>query len=450
MQNENPVIITEENADGSASEFEITTESPAEGTLIEEIVEALFDDTTPEVTATFSDSDGDGMLDTAAVDSDGDGTVDTVFMDTDGDGNLDTAASDLDGDGKVDMVAVDTDGDGKLDIAVADTDGDGVVDTVMEDRDGDGEFEVMEGVGSGESFMSEADAALPTDEELSMNSVEFNLGSEAFSDTGATPPESPDPFIAGDYSVAEPGFTATSDPYQDETGSTAEAAPDPAIAEQQANADAAREAQTAADEFADAGDYRAAADARADAEALSGEAGDSSMLGAYDAQDYSYAADKQDEAGAFQADQAEKIAQGDYEGARDSAFNAEWATRDADMTAGGADRTGQAQGDQANLEWATYHQEIADGNRQNAEVYAAEGDLETAQMYADNAEGSQAAAGGYADQADPGNIMYDVDHSSAVDTGGSYDASLASVDTGFDSSVDTTPTNFDTSTDDTL
>ncbi len=449
MQNENPVIITEENADGSASEFEITTESPGEGTLIEEVVEALFDDTTPEVTATFSDSDGDGMLDTAAVDSDGDGTVDTVLLDTDGDGNLDTAAADVDGDGKVDLVSADTDGDGKLDMAVADTDGDGVVDTVMEDRDGDGEFEIVEEVGSEQSFMGEADAALPTDEELSMNSVEFNLGSEAFSETGETTTEGPDTFYSADYSAAESGFTATSNPYQ-ETGSTTEAAPDPAIAEQQANADAARDAQTAADEFADAGDYRAAADARADAEALSGEAGDSSMLGAYDAQDYSYAADKQDEASAFQADQAEKIAQGDYEGARDSAFNAEWATRDADMTAGGADRTGQAQGDQANLEWATYHQEIADDNRQNAEAYAAEGDLETAQMYADNAEGSQATAGNYGEQADPGNIMYDVDHSSAVDTGGTYDASVASVDTGFDASVDTSPTSFDTSTDDTL
>lgn len=460
MQNNDQFIITEENADGTTAEYEITTEQQdaGDGTMIDGIVDALFDDTSTEVTATLADTDGDGKLDAAAMDTDGDGVIDSVFVDTDGDGMLDTAASDVDGDGKIDLIATDTDGDGKLDAAIVDSDGDGGFDTVMTDSDGDGEFETVEEIDGDQIFLEEASAGLPSDEELSMDSVEFNLGDVAFSETEGAEPEQDSAITAEEYTAADPGYAAEEDyPVTDQgymaaenmepLEAQAEAGIDPAVIEQEANAEAARDAQAAADEFADAGDYRAAADARAEAEALSGDAGDSSMLGVYDEQDYAYAADKQEEASAFQAEQAEKIAAGDYEGARDAAFNAEWATRDADMTAGGADHTGQAQADQASLDWATYQQENADSNMQDAAAYAAEGDFEKAEMYAYNAESYQASADGHAEQADPNSIMYDVDHSSVVDTGGTYDASTAgfdagggydmgAVDTGFDSSVD--------------
>ncbi len=444
MPNEQPVIITETNADGSQTEFEISAEPTDEasgiGTLIEDVVEAILDDGEPEMTATFTDTDGDGMLDTAAVDTDGDGEVDSVFMDTDGDGMLDTAVADTDGDGNVDMVAVDTDGDGKLDVAFADTDGDGVVDTVLEDRTGDGEFET---VTDAAEFMAEASEGLPTQEEISTNSVEFNLGSEAFAAMGVDP-------NAG--SVFDPILSTAEESYS--TG-TFESALDPAEAEETATADAAREAQAAADEFVAAGDYRAAAEARAEAEELSAEAGDSSMLGVYDAQEFSVAADKQDQAAEYQAEQAEKIAEGDYAGAREAAFNAEWATRGADMSAGGADHAGQAESDQANLEWSVYHDANAQESARSAEVYAAEGDYAKAEDYANQASDSQASAGDFAERADPNSIMQDVDHSAIVDSGGiydagTYDASLAAVDTGFDSSMDSGSTSVDTTTDDTL
>src|SRR5690606_32234829 len=233
-----------------------------------------------------------------------------------------------------------------------------------------------------------------------------------------------------------------------DTAGTTDTSADSELARQQEQGEAAREAQEAADEFAYNGEYEAAAEARATAEGLAGESGDSSMLGAYDAQDYEHAAGKQEEAAAFQDEQAQKIAEGDYEGAREAAFQAEWATRDADMTAGGQDHTGQAPTDQDNLDWAVHNEEIAPENADSATAYAAEGDHEKAEIYAASADDHQASADDYGTAADPTNIMYVSDPSSAVDSGGGYDASA--IDTGFDASVDTAPTSFDTSTDDTL
>jgi hypothetical protein len=198
------------------------------------------------------------------------------------------------------------------------------------------------------------------------------------------------------------------------------------------------------------GDYRAAAEAREAAEQAAHEAGDQSMLGVYDAQDLSHAADKQDVARDYQQQQADLIAQGDFKGAREAALDAGYATRDADSAAGGADHSGQSGRDVQNLDWANYKEETAKENLRDAEYYAEAGNSQLAEDLAGRAADNQAAAAGYAEMADPNSIMQDYDPSSAVEAGGSYDAALASVDTGFDAPMDAGASSFDTSTDDTL
>ena len=64
MANEqDPITITEENTD-----FEITTEEAGEGSLAEEIIEALFDDGSTTSDVTYADTDGDGKIDAGAAD----------------------------------------------------------------------------------------------------------------------------------------------------------------------------------------------------------------------------------------------------------------------------------------------------------------------------------------------------------------------------------------------
>ena len=312
MPNE-PVIITEIAPDGSVEEFELSAAKAEDtsGSVLEDVVNAVFDDgeqSDDAVTITAADTDGDGLFDTAVADTNNDGTIDTAVIDTDGDGQFDTGVSDVDGDGKIDMVAVDSDGDGLLDTAIADTDGDGEADTLMTDSDGDGEFDTTEDI---EELA--ADEGLPSGEELSMNSVEFNLGSEGFEDTAAVIPEDEGALEAG---VDDGYFAASSEPpaaepYVAEAEPAADAAIDAEAAEREAQAETAREAQAAADEFVDKGDYAAAADAREQAEDAAWAAGDSSMLGASDSSDLEQAAYKQEVAEDYRAQQADLIAEGD-------------------------------------------------------------------------------------------------------------------------------------------
>lgn len=298
-----------------------------------------------------------------------------------------------------------------------------------------------------------SDAAAPGHVEINQvniiqqNNVEFNVGGESFPqemvespviDTFAVATESPLDDTLSDEIGSDPVVGGVVSDASAESGGDRSAM----------QADAAREAQEAADRFVEQGDYRAAAEAREAAEQAAGEAGDQSMLGVYDAQDLSYAADKQDAARDLQQEQADLIAQGDYEGAREAAQNAGYATRDADMAAGGADHTGQSGRDVQNLDWATYKEDTAKENVRDAEYYAEAGNQQLADDLMGRAADNQAAAAGYAEMADPNSIMQDHDPSSAVDSGGSYDAALASVDTGFDAPMDAGVSSFDTTTDD--
>ncbi|HRO03034.1 MAG TPA: hypothetical protein PLS69_05465 [Terricaulis sp.] len=136
------------------------------------------------------------------------------------------------------------------------------------------------------------------------------------------------------------------------------------------------------------------------------------------------------EAEAFQAEQAKAAEEGDWEKAREMAENAEYAMEEVKEHGGDVADAEilEAQYDQMELENADYHQEIADDNADAAAAYAAEGDLETAEIYADSAAEHAETAADYGSMADQGGTYAE----QTVDTSSSYDAT-ASIDT-----VDTT------------
>ncbi len=158
--------------------------------------------------------------------------------------------------------------------------------------------------------------------------------------------------------------------------------------------------------------------------------------------DSQIAEEKREEAEQFQAEQAKAVEAGDWEKAEEMAENAEYAMEEVEAHGGDVADSEilEAQYDQMELENADYHQEIADDNAASAEAYAAEGDLETAEIYADSAVGEAATAADYGSMADAGGTYAD----QTVDTSSTFDAT-ATVDTTIDtsssySSVDTTTT----------
>ena len=482
MANE-PITLSETAADGSEVEYDVTVAKAEDLTgddksFVEEVIDALFDGDGGDQEAVFADLDRDGKLDTAASDTDGDGVIDTAVSDMDGDGKIDAMGTDTDGDGKFDSIGADTDGDGVVDAVGTDSDGDGKLDSAEFDTDGDGEADVVMEDTDGDGQMENVTEyeGLPSEEELSSNSVEFTVGEDGFPIVEGTDAE-PDPFEAGTVSdgYTDPGpYSATPDVGSDATAAdtTAADAEAAAAAEQQTHADAAREAQTAADEFVEKGDYGAAADARETAETEAAAAGDSSMLGTADSTDLDNAAYHQQEAESYREQQQEHIAEGDYAAAREDAREAGYATGDADYLAGGADHTGQSDRDVDNLGNAVYEEANRDDAINDAEWYAAQGDAEGVDRNLDAAETYQGAADDYASRADATDMDHDDDPSSLVETGGTYDAGYGAdhdassfdagaydagaydaVDAGtydaggYDAGVDTSTTSYDTSTD---
>jgi hypothetical protein len=282
---------------------------------------------------------------------------------------------------------------------------------------------------------SEMYQTLPTADEINMNSVEFSIGQDTFPSGYVTAPDVPP--------VIDP-------PTAEKTDAVDFASGDSAVgeSEQTAHADAASDAQAAADDFIDRGDYAAAAEARGKAEDEAYSAGDDSMLGSSSEGELQNAAYQQEVASEYRDQQAEHIAAGDYESAKQDAQNAAYATGDADWNAGGADHSGQSDSDVTNLDWAVWDQKNAEGSRQDAEWYAEHDLPDAAAASADQAGIYDARADDFADQADPSSVGYDYDPSSSVDSGGSYD--VADVDTGFDpGTVDTSSAStYDPGTDD--
>lgn len=330
-----------------------------------------------------------------------------------------------------------------------------------------------------EAFESEFDTAegdpvmfeaTPTEEEITTNSIEFTVGEDGFPVTDVPETEVPVDFAettAYDTPLVDtPLDTANSDAASDTSTAEGKAAE---LSEQQANVDAAKEAQAAADEFVAQGDYAAAADAREVAENAAYEAGDSSMLGVSDSSDLENAAYKQEVAENYRQQQQENIAEGDYAAAKEDAQNAGYATGDADYLASGSDHTGQSDNDVYNLDNAVYQEKNADAAVDNAGWYAAQGDADGVERNLEQAGAYQASADEFASRADQESYNYQEDPSSVVETGGTYDAgsydaasvgtydagaydaSVASVDTGIDTSVDTSAAStYDTTTDDTV
>ena len=252
-------------------------------------------------------------------------------------------------------------------------------------------------------------------------------------------------FTAETADVADTTFADTTEtpeidePTYEETVAAEEA--NQAELDQQAHTQAATDAQTAADDFVDRGDYAAASEAREVAENEAWEAGDNSMLGAYDAQDLASAADHQDKAEEYEQQQAEHAQAGDYEAARDDASNAAYEAGYGDMEAGGADHTGQADSEYANMDNAVWHEGLAEDQLDNAEWYAEQGNADAAETALNAAEYEQETADEYGDQGEHGATGADYDPSSEVETGGSYESTYedhsADIDTGFDASADT-------------
>ena len=295
--------------------------------------------------------------------------------------------------------------------------------------------------------------------------ADFTVGGEMF-DPNFTPTETTNlsgidaPFDSG-FGTTDTAYSAVpiaDTPYESPVDAQIEAynletseAEAAAIAEQEAHTAAATDAQNAADEFIAKGDYAAAAEARETAENESWEAGDDSMLSAYDAGDLTVAAEKQEQAEYYNEQQTQFAQAGDYEAARDAADKSAYATSEADSSAGGDDHTGQADAEKYNMEWAVHEEKQADYNADNAAAYAADGDFERAESYAASAVEHQERADNYGDLGEHGAVGAVYDPSSEVASGGTYDSTYdaTAVDTGFDASVDTTAVStYDTGTDD--
>lgn len=158
--------------------------------------------------------------------------------------------------------------------------------------------------------------------------------------------------------------------------------------------------------------------------------------------DSEIAEEKREEAEYYQAEQAKAVEAGDWEKAEELSSKAEYAMEEVKDHGGDvADaEIYEAQTDQANLENADHHQEIADSNADTAAAYAAEGDLKTAEIYADSAADSATVAADFGASADQGGTYAD----QTVDTSSTFDAT-ATVDTTIDtsssySSIDTSTT----------
>ncbi|MEW6127910.1 MAG: hypothetical protein AB1757_12800 [Acidobacteriota bacterium] len=233
-------------------------------------------------------------------------------------------------------------------------------------------------------------------DELAGNDLAFDASAD-FTTTTDFDATSLDSGFASDpmaYSSVDSGSSFSSFDSVDTTSEeSAESAESEVDTEAQANFDLATEAQAKADEAIEAGDYEAASQYREDAENAAWEAGDSSMLHGSDASDLTMADYYQDKAADLEEQQSAYAQAGDYEAARDASRDAATYTQWGDIEGGGADHAAEAQQEYANMDMATWQQDIADGYQQDAEAYAAQGDFDNAAMY-------QAEAGEHQDTAD--------------------------------------------------
>ncbi|MEZ5345890.1 MAG: hypothetical protein R2681_10090 [Pyrinomonadaceae bacterium] len=280
-------------------------------------------------------------------------------------------------------------------------------------------------------------------------SIEFNLGDEEFQDSDTV-------FDTQTVAETDTGYDPTLETIEsdDDVFSGADTSDlsgienesDSEILEQQAQTEAATEAQQAADDFVEKGDYGAAAEAREAAEDAAWEAGDNSMLSGSDSQELEAAAEKQEEAEYYEQQQAANAQAGDYEAAKEDAQNAAYATGDADYLAGGDDHTGQADSEVSNMDNAIWHEGLAEDRVEDAVYHAEMGNEDAAESALNMADAEQETADAYGDKGEHGGAGADFDPSSVVETGGTYESTddyLSDIDTGFDANADMTDSGFD-------
>lgn len=157
--------------------------------------------------------------------------------------------------------------------------------------------------------------------------------------------------------------------------------------------------------------------------------------------DSQIAEEKREEAEYYQSEQAKAADAGDWETAKDFVDKAEYAMEEVKDYGGDVADSEilEAQKDEANLEWADYHQEIADDAATTAASYAESGDTDAAAVYAETASSEATIAGDYGASADQGGTYAD----QTVDTSSSFDATASAstvADTSSVSTVDTSTT----------
>jgi hypothetical protein len=315
---------------------------------------------------------------------------------------------------------------------------DGVLVPVTEVEETDADV-VSESAPASADFISESESA-----SADFISESESAGAEAISSSDIVIGAAGDVEYAPSADVDASNFADTSSFVADYAGTTAVTGDSTTSetaevdADAQANIAAATEAQAQADEAIAAGDFETAAQLRSDAEDYAYAANDDSMLHGSDSSDLGLADYQNDLAEMKEQEVAEYTAAGDYESARDAAADAATYEQWADGNAGSTtDHSETVEGQQAQLEWADWHQDIADDNQNSADAYAASGDLETAAIYQDSANDEQVVADDYGAAS-----VYDATHDTSDAT---YDASYSAIDTAYDSSYSATDTSYDSS-----
>lgn len=230
----------------------------------------------------------------------------------------------------------------------------------------------------------------------------------------ASTPTADDPTIAA---APDAGGVADTTDQADPASATDEGTP-----ANQAHLDAATDAQQQADEFAAQGDYAAAAEAREVAENEAYAGGDDSMLSGSTANELTNAADQQATANQYEQEEAADAQAGNWDAAKEDAGNAAYAQGGADYYGGGSDHTAQAKAEENQMDWAGWEQGNADSHMKDAEEYAAQGDFDHAEHSADLADADQGMADYHGALGEHGGDMAIQDDSSAVASGGSYEA----------------------------
>ncbi len=236
----------------------------------------------------------------------------------------------------------------------------------------------------------------------------------------------------------------------------------PALQEESSNAmdtaSAAADAQAAAQEAIDVGDYVAAAHHREIAEQEAWDSGTNDALTGASSIELTRAAELQERAAELEQSQAENARNGDYAAARDDAANAAYELKEADQLAGGSDHSGTAQLETTNMEWADWHQQIGDDMLANAVEYAADGNVAAAENSLNSSINQHSTADDYGDRGEHGGPLADVapvnpiesndfnsyTQSSTLDTSSSS-ISTTAADTSSSISSTTTDTSSDTS-----